>query len=233
MSDANAVAEILKENFDFQKENIKILLDENATRNGIMEAFLSYVNGGVSPDDRILVFFAGHGMTKSGKRGEVGFLVPYEGDQNNLSTLIRWDELTRNSELISAKHILFIMDACYGGLAITRALSSGSMRFLKDMLKRYSRQVLTAGKADEVVSDAGGPIPNHSVFTGHLLQGLQGEAASRDGVVTANGLMGYVYDRVAKDQHSQQTPHYGFLEGRGWFVLYTLLLKRRCRRLFL
>jgi hypothetical protein len=118
------------------------------------------------------------------------------------------------------------MDACYGGLAITRALPSGSMRFLKDMLQRYSRQVLTAGKANEVVADAGGPIPNHSVFTGHFLQGLQGKAATSDGVISANAVMAYVYDRVAKDLHSQQTPHYGFLDGDGDFIFKAPLLKR-------
>lgn len=218
VNDAEAVAETLKTNFDFQDDNIKLLLDENATRNEIMAAFMSYANGEVSPDDRILVFFAGHGMTQTGRRGEVGFLVPFDGDQNNLSTLIRWDDLTRNAELIVAKHILFIMDACYGGLAITRALSSGSMRFLKDMLQRYSRQVITAGKANEIVADAGGPIPDHSVFTGHFLQALQGNAATGDGIITANGVMAYVYDRVAKDLHSHQTPHYGFLDGDGDFI---------------
>jgi hypothetical protein len=218
VNDAEAVADTLKTQFDFKNDNIKLLLDENATRNEIMTSFMSFANGDISPNDRIFVFFAGHGMTQTGRRGEVGFLVPYDGDQNNLFTLIRWDELTRNAELIAAKHILFVMDACYGGLAITRALYSGSMRFLKDMLQRYSRQVLTAGKADEVVSDTGGPIPNHSVFTGHLLQGLQGKAATGDGIITANGVMAYVYGRVAKDIHSQQTPHYGFLDGDGDFV---------------
>ena len=218
VNDAEVVAALLESNFDFKSENIKLLLNESATRNEIMSTFMSYVNGEISPNDRIFVFFAGHGMTQTGRRGEVGFLVPYDGDLGNLSTLIRWDDLTRNAELIVAKHILFVLDACYGGLAITRSLSAGSMRFLKDMLQRYSRQVLTAGKANEVVSDAGGPIPNHSVFTGHFLQGLQGKAATSDGVITANGVMAYVYDRVAKDLHSQQTPHYGFLDGDGDFI---------------
>jgi len=38
------------------------------------------------------------------------------------------------------------MDACYGGLAITRSLSAGSMRFLKDMLQRYSRPSINRGE---------------------------------------------------------------------------------------
>lgn len=188
VNDANAVAAILESDFDFKHNNIKILLDENATKNEIMTAFMSYANSKVTSDDRIFVFFAGHGITQTGKRGEVGFLIPHDGDTGKLSTLIRWDDLTRNAELIQAKHVFFVMDTCYGGLAITRALSSGSMRFLKDMLQRYSRQVLTAGKANEVVADAGGPLPNHSVFTGHLLEGLHGKAATAEDIITANGV---------------------------------------------
>jgi hypothetical protein len=111
------------------------------------------------------------------------------------------------------------MDACYGGLALTRNLQPGSTRFLKDMMLRYSRQVLTAGKADEVVSDSGGPLPDHSVFTGHLIEGLRGKAATEKGVLTANGLFSYVYGKVANDKNSHQTPHYGYFDGDGDFIL--------------
>lgn len=112
------------------------------------------------------------------------------------------------------------MDACYGGLVLTRAPSPGSMRFLKDMLLRFSRQVLTAGKADEVVADSGGPVPDHSIFTGHLIEALNGKAATRDGIITANGVMSYVYEKVSRDQNSHQTPHYGYLDGDGDFIFH-------------
>ena len=219
-SDAEAIAKILVNKFGFNNDNIRILLDDRATRHSIMGSFLSFANPRIDQNDRLLIFYAGHGHTITGNRGEVGFLIPFDGDPNDLSTLIRWDELTRNTELIPAKHILFIMDACYGGLAVTRALPVGSMRFLKDMLLRYARQVVTAGKADEVVADSGGPIPEHSVFTGHLLQALDGKASTADGVITANGLMAYVYERVGKDHNSYQTPHYGYLDGDGDFIFH-------------
>ncbi|MBI5215943.1 MAG: caspase family protein [Ignavibacteriae bacterium] len=144
--------------------------------------------------------------------------MPYDGSTNNLAKLIRWDDLTRNADLIEAKHLFFIMDACYGGLAITRHLSPGATRFLKDMLLRHTRQVLTAGKADEQVSDAGGPLPEHSVFTGHLLEALQGKGADSAGIITANGVMAYVYQMVARDRDSHQTPHFGYLDGDGDFI---------------
>jgi hypothetical protein len=222
--DSEETSQVLKDEFGFDEKNIIFLTDANATRAHIMDSFLSYV-GGTEADDRIVFFFAGHGHTVSGHRGEVGYLVPYDGDTHSLSTLIRWDEFTRNAELIPAKHILFVMDACYGGLAITRSLLPGSMRFLKDMMLRYSRQVLTAGKADEVVADSGGPLPGHSIFTGHLIEALRGKATSEDGVITANGVMAYVYERVARDQHSHQTPHYGFIEGDGDLIFRAPILE--------
>tara|TARA_R110002033_G_scaffold171136_1_gene216239 strand:+ start:2217 stop:3965 length:1749 start_codon:yes stop_codon:yes gene_type:complete len=219
VNDAREVSEILVEELGFDKNNVTYLVDQDATRSNILKSFLRFSNDDVKVDDRLFVFFAGHGHTRSGVRGEVGYLVPYDADMDDYSTFIRWDELTRNAELVRAKHILFVMDACYGGLAVHRDLRPGSSRFLRDMYQRFSRQVITAGKADEVVADAGGPLPNHSVFTGHLIEGIRGKAANEYGVITASGLMAYVYSKVANDINSDQTPHYGQFDGDGDFII--------------
>lgn len=218
VSDAMSVADVLITSFGFPKDQVRLLVDAEAGRRDIMSAYLSYGQAATAPNDRLLVFFAGHGFTCSGSRGEIGFLLPHDGNPADLSTLIRWDELTYSAELIKAKHLLFVMDACYGGLILQRSISAGSMRFLKDMLLRPVRQVITAGKADQVVADSGGPRPSHSVFTGYFLDALEGKAATDDGVITANGVMAYVYDKVSKDIHSHQTPHFGFFEGDGDFI---------------
>jgi hypothetical protein len=223
-ADARSILDILLARFDFRNEDATLLLDHEATRDRILEAYLALA-ASTAADDRVLVFFAGHGHTVSSSRGEVGYLVPQDGDPQRLHTLIRWDELTRNADLIPAKHMFFMMDACYGGLAIQRALPAGSTRYLKDMLRRPVRQALTAGKGDEVVSDAGGPVAGHSVFTGFVLMGLQGEAATPDGIISANSLMPYVYQRVSRNDATRQTPHYGYLGGDGDFVFNTAVLK--------
>jgi hypothetical protein len=216
--DAEALADVLTTRHGFPPEDVTVLLDGDATKEKILSAFHRFQREDVSPDDRIAVFFAGHGLTRTGNRGEVGFLLPVDGDPDDPATLVRWDDLTRNADLITAKHMLFVMDACYGGLAVHRSIPAGSSRFLKNMLQRYSRQVLTAGKADETVADSGGPRPNHSIFTGHLLDALEGNAADAQGILSANAVMAYVYERVAKDPHSQQSPHYGFFDGDGDFI---------------
>lgn len=219
VSDAHEFRQTLVDSFGFEADDITYLANEAATRQEILRAFLRFSREDIDVDERLVVFYAGHGHTRTGSRGEIGYLVPYDADMSDFSTFIRWDEFTRNSELVRAKHILFIMDACYGGLALTRSIGPGGARFLKDMMLRHSRQVLTAGKADEVVADSGGPLPNHSVFTGHLLEGMRGKAATDDGVITAAGLMAYVYNRVATDKNSNQTPHYGHFDGDGDLIL--------------
>jgi Caspase domain len=219
VSDAIAIRDLLIGSFKFPEQNVVLLTNEVATKQTILRSFLRFANDDVGLDDRVVVFFAGHGHTRSGSRGEVGYLVPHDADMADSSTFVRWDELTRNADLIRAKHVLFIMDACYGGLALARIASPGSSRFLKDMMLRTSRQVLTAGKADEVVADSGGPLPNHSVFTGHLIEALEGKASTTDGVLTAGAVMSYVYSKVANDKNSNQTPHYGHFDGDGDMIL--------------
>lgn len=219
VSDANGVKEVLIDDLQFKEEDITVLLDAQATKSNIMKNFMRFSDEDVSVDDCLFVFFAGHGYTKLGFKGEVGYLVPHDADMDDLSTFIRWDDLTRNAELIRAKHILFIMDACYGGLAVHRELKPGSSRFLFDMFQRFSRQVLTAGKPDQIVADSGGPLPGHSIFTGHLIEGLRGSAGNEYGVITANSLFAYVYSKVSNDINSEQTPHYGQFDGDGDFII--------------
>ncbi|MCL4518977.1 MAG: caspase family protein [Thaumarchaeota archaeon] len=149
VSDADAIRDVLTNELGFPQENVTYLVDNDATKESILRAFMRFTGPEIDLDDRVFMFFAGHGHTRTGIRGEVGYLVPHDADLTDYSTFIRWDDFTRNAELIRAKHMLFVMDVCYGGLVLTRSLHPGSTRFLKDMMLRYSRQVLTAGKADE------------------------------------------------------------------------------------
>lgn len=219
-NDADAVANILP-SLGFPSSKTIVLRDAAATRHAIHSAYISFHTEASHSDDRVLFFFAGHGHTVESKRGPVGYLVPVDGDPDNLASLLRWDDFTKNADLVGAKHMLFIIDACYSGLAMQRGVQPAGKRFMSDMLQRHSRQVITAGKSDETVADGGGPDGKNSIFTGYLLQGLAEESIPQDGILTANGLMHYVYEKVAKDGRSKQTPAYGHIDGDGDFILLT------------
>lgn len=214
VNDAKAIKDVLINNFKYKEENIKILIDEQATHDNIMDEYYNLIKD-TATNDSVIVFFAGHGSTYPSIHKDKGFLVPCDGTETKMNTLISWDRLISDSELIKAKHIFFIMDACYSGLALLRG--NPSKRFLKDMVRRQARQVLTAGKADQTVKDSGAQT-NNSIFTGYLLKALNGEAKTEQGVICASSVMNYVYNKVANDPNSRQTPGYGTILGEGDFI---------------
>ena len=216
VNDANAVEKVLVDRFGFKPENVRKLIDGDATRQRIMEVLGDDLTDGrkVQREDRVFFFFAGHGATRTLEDGrQIGFIVPVDADPSNYySTAISMTALREASDLIPAKHIYFVMDSCYSGLALSRG-SGGFSRdrtYLEEVTRRVARQILTAGGADQQVADDG--PDGHSVFTWALLQGLQGRAdLDGNGVITASELGAYVSPIVA--QFAKQTPVVGNLVG--------------------
>ena len=209
--DAQAVRETLIQRFGFATDHVVSLSNQQATRVGILGAFHDKLaHSGMKKNDRLFVFFAGHGATRQLSSGrDLGYIIPVDSDPNQIATdAIPMTELQNIAESLSAKHALFVMDACYSGLGLTRGGGTGN--FLRDNAKRLGRQMLTAGGADQLVADGG---PNgHSVFTWTLLQGLEGKGdLNGDGIITATELAAYVAPAVAAVSH--QTPAFGSLPG--------------------
>jgi len=209
--DAEGVERLLVQKFGFAQERVITLKNEQATRQGILAAFHDRLaHGGLQPNDRVFVFFAGHGATRKLSSGrDLGYIVPFDADPNNLATdAIPMTEIQNIAESLPAKHALFVMDACYSGLGLTRGAANAS--FLRDNARRMGRQMLTAGGTDQLVADGG---PNgHSVFTWTLMQGLGGKGdLNGDGLITATELAAYVAPAVSSV--SQQTPAFGSLPG--------------------
>lgn len=209
--DAQAVGQDLVEKFGFKSDHVFTLKNGEATRSAILALFHDKLaHGGVGKNDRIFVFFAGHGATRRLSSGrDLGYIVPVDSDPAQFaSDAIPMTEIQNIAEGFDAKHVLFVMDACYSGLGLTRG--GGSSSFLRDNAKRIGRQMLTAGGTDQLVSDGG---PNgHSVFTWTFLQALAGKGdLNGDGLITATELAAYVAPAVSAV--SAQTPAFGSLPG--------------------
>ncbi len=216
VNDADGIEQALINKFGFRPENIRKLINGQATRQRIMQVLGDELSNpqNVSHDDRVFFFFAGHGATRNTPDGrQSGYIIPVDADETNFySTAISMTSLREASDLIPAKHVYFVMDSCYSGLALTRgaANSSRDRSYLDEVTRRDARQILTAGGADQQVADDG---PNgHSVFTWALLQGLDGKAdLDGNGVITASELGAYVSPVVAS--FSKQTPMMGNMIG--------------------
>lgn len=204
--DAEAVAALLRDEFAF--EEVKELCDEQATKAEIEKQLKVVLRDSTQKDDRVVIFFAGHGHTqKVDHGGDVGHLLTF-GAQD-ISQAISMDDLRNWLKLIPAKHIFLILDCCFSGsVAFTEPFTAQRIReggdYLQALTNSSSWQVLTAGRADETVADSG-VSPGHSAFTASLLAGLRGAAdPNRDGVITASSLAEYV-----KKQVINETQHLG------------------------
>ena len=202
VGDAKAIAKVLSDNYGFQ---VKLLIDQDATRNNILKALAQYRNK-LNENDNLLIYYAGHGI--SDRRADKAYWIPVDADSVDSPNRIIADEITTDVRVQSARHVLIISDSCYSG-GLTRdaeapAQSAGQAAFLNRMLTSRSRTLMASG-GDEPVSD-GGP-DGHSVFAYAVLRSLQqtGEA-----VFTASDLFyGSVRQQVAG--RSSQLPQYSII----------------------
>jgi uncharacterized caspase-like protein len=166
VQDAKGVAEILKKNFKFDK--IITLYNREATKTNIMKV-LSGDLSKISEKDSVFIFWAGHGYTEKTSRGDLGYLVPFDGTfeesqlYENISMTMIKDDISKR---IPAKHIFYVMDSCYSGLLVSKREAARKMArdfsYLQEITKEETCQVLTAGSKDQQVLDGG---PRAMAFT--------------------------------------------------------------------
>lgn len=211
--DAEAMAQLLQsQGFN----EVLTLYDQQATRTAIISTLEDHIAPKLQDQDRVVVFFSGHGATQHLAGNSYGYLVPHDGNSSP-STWLSMTTLREISEKLgTAKHQLFILDACFGGSigrkGGTITLAQAYPDYIREVARRPSRQFLTAGGEDQKVL-AVGPH-GYSFFTGYLLEALEeglGELNS-DGYITALELAQYLQMRAANDD---QTPGFGDLPGHG------------------
>lgn len=175
VADAKAVANLLP-SLGFPKEHILLLLDDGATKSGIESTLYRTLRPRMGPNDRLLVYFAGHGETLPLRDGEEGYILPVDSDPEALpATALAMQDIQRIAQRLPAKHYLFILDACFSGFAATRAAEAEktpSEEYIASALREPVVQVITAGrKGQRAIEDAG-----HGLFTRYLLEALSGQA---------------------------------------------------------
>jgi tetratricopeptide (TPR) repeat protein len=178
----------------------------------------------LSPDDDLVVFFAGHGHTDIATFDDVsvktGYVIPADAaapDGRDGATWLRLDSWLSDVARLPPRHILVIVDACNSGVALSalhkwRDSGAAPTDELEALRARRSRCVITSALDDQRAMD-GGPRPGHSLFTGCLIEGLSGGLA--DGgqrVATGREIGQYLQKRVRSYPHTTQTPDFGAFE---------------------
>ena len=177
-----------------KKENIVILLDENATQLNIIKK-MSKLFLKADENDQVIFFFSGHGAK--------GYFVPY--DYNNLLSHKTVKLIFRQCK---AKKKICFADACYSG-SIQKKIKSKSIK----VDDSYTLKQDINGGVAVIMSSTGNETSlemgqlQQGLFTYCLLDGLTGNAdLNKDNTITVTELYKYTRENVLYGSQGTQTP---------------------------
>ncbi|HEX7838344.1 MAG TPA: caspase family protein [Kofleriaceae bacterium] len=203
------------------------LLDEAATGTALHHLVSDELRR-LGEDDSLVLFFAGHGHTlrpafSDDRGGRRGYLIPSDAEAlgGRISTWLPLDSWLTDVTRLPPRHILVILDACHSGIALDPATlwRGESCRLSEPIMRlnaRRSRRVITSALDNELAMD-GGPIAGHSLFTGCLIEALDGGVFARfqRPIATGSEIWSHVRDRVfafSALKNAKQTPEFGRLD---------------------
>ncbi|MEO7049480.1 MAG: hypothetical protein ABI091_29525, partial [Ferruginibacter sp.] len=181
LDEAKAYKEILVNKYGFAKENIVEVY--NKDRRGILNMLSSKMQS-LTPNDNIIILFAGHGTYIKQEGSEaIGYWVPLDAE-----TPVDYISNGNLSEIIyacKAKHVLMVSDACYS--AAMRGSDDDAVDRLtaRDEWQFKSRQILTSGGLEKV--------PGESVFIKMVIKSLQ---VNDEKILSVKTLYNLIYQGV-------------------------------------
>lgn len=184
--------------------------NEKLTAANVRSPQAYFENATITPDDRLLVFFAGHGFRRNegGKpRGYLALIDARNGEASSEST-IAMEEFVAWTQRVPAKHLLVLLESCFSGLAVggrdvqlmgSDAPAPGGTPdpvALYELSKDPGRYLLMAGDENQRVPM--GDKWGGGLFANAIILGLQGRAdVDKDGFVTARELYPWVRSYVS------------------------------------
>jgi len=217
-NDARKFAELM-ERF-YGAADVVVLLGKDATKEGIITAVSRLLDeSATEPDDAVVFYFAGHGQTVSlAQGGEMGYLIPQDAKINLKSTseaggyvqsCISMKDVADWRACMTARHVLFIADACYSGLMAARRGAKAPASIEAALLSKSGR-ILTAGGKEQPVQELSDV--QHGAFTYELLRAMSGKAdANKDGYIRASEIGIFVRENIPNPdkQNPQDVQFYG------------------------
>ncbi|MEA5571235.1 eIF2A-related protein [Calothrix sp. UHCC 0171] len=157
------------------------------------------------PEDTILFYFSGHGILQT----QQPYLCLRDTQIDDLSnTSLPLPELLQLLSHSQAHQQLVWLDACHSGGMTLRGALNPTQQIVQVLQNAAatSKGFYALLSCDSNQQSWEFPELGHGVFTYYLMQGLRGEAADNQGVITADGLYRYVYHQTLQyiDKTNQQ-----------------------------
>lgn len=178
-------------------DQIRLLIDENATRQNIL-AGMNDILLRADENDVVLMYYSGHGLP--------GMFLPIDFDgYNNSLSHTEVMNVFKNSK---AKHKLCIADACHSGSLLASRSPFNSQ--IEDFYNEYDNTrggtaLIMSSKSEEVSLETSGL--RQGIFSHYLIRGLNGEADSnKNGIVTVTELYSFISTGVKTYTRNAQQP---------------------------
>ena len=198
ISDAQELYNVLTTEYLFEEDNIQFLKDPR--REDIIYS-LDYLSRVVTPEDNLLIFYAGHGWWDD--EANIGYWLPSDARRISKAAWFRNSTLVDYLQEVKTRHTLLITDACFGGSIFkTRKAFDDASRAIETLYEFPSRKAMTSGSLSEV--------PDESPFTKYLLERLR---KNRQKYLSSEQLFSSL--RLAVINNSDAIPQFGEIRNVG------------------
>ena len=139
VNDAMAMRRFVTGEMGFERSDVRLLLDGEATRAAILREIEEWLIGGTRPGDEVFFYFSGHGFQQPDTSGDEPdrfdeTLVPVDvavRDDGTVSGMITDDEIAALLNRLSGRSVDLVVDACHSGTSDRIAVVGEAWRYVK------------------------------------------------------------------------------------------------------
>ncbi|MEL7036319.1 MAG: caspase family protein [Cyanobacteria bacterium J06592_8] len=215
VNDAEAIANLLEQEYKYQ--TIRLFPGEHkdsceATLAEFNQLLFETLPKKIKPTegDRLLFYFAGHGIARNSEDGPAGAMIPQDAQLGQWETYLPMKKLNQALSQLECHHLLVVLDCCFAGnfrWSSHRNVIPELETIHREHYDRFIRypawQAITSAAHNQEAldyTDERGIDPNsqHSPFAKALINGLKDLKAdlTGDGVITAPELYLYLRDSL-------------------------------------
>ncbi|MDQ2949778.1 MAG: caspase family protein [Acidobacteriota bacterium] len=213
VKDAVEFGKFLVQSGNFKQDNVKVLVDKDATTGGIREAF-GTMRTKAKPDDLVLIYLSSHGQPRDLDPTGLSYVLTYDTDTSNpartFATSLQMVELAELGRWVQAHDYVLLLDTCFSGAArpgvsgTTVPAGPDGLDPLQGLQGSGNRVVITASRADERSFEDS--KSKHGYFTRFLLEALRKDNAHMPLASVYDYLRDRVSTEVADREGKQQHP---------------------------
>jgi hypothetical protein len=189
------------------KENIKLILNQDATYQNIKGAIGKWLSQQAKEEDTVIIYYSGHGAPEA----QDTYWVTYNADIDDLyTTALSNNEIADMLSRIRSKRVITFLDSCYSAATVKRKNLTRNVQteIPWDKFSGQGRVTISASDGKQLSLEL--DEYQHGVFTYYLLEGLQGKADKNlDGVIEVDEIWDYIKYQVtdtARKAGNPQTP---------------------------